>query len=335
MGETVELPGSYAYELVTLCARWNVEAGAVLDGTGLTVQALKDPATRLSLPACAALVARARELTGEPALAFMMGLQMRVSWHGFLGFAAMTAATLREALEVAEHFSLTRTSAFGLSSYVEDDTAAMVLEERAELGALREFAVITLLVGIARMARDATGGDVRGVAECAFPAPAYAASILERAGEKRASMLFDRPSHRLVFPAATLDLPIVTADPVATQLARAQCDRELAALTEGGSFVGKVRTLVSRGDDGTRSLDEVARRLHVSTRTLKRRLAEQGTSFSAVLEGVRHQRALLLLENRALGLAEVAGRLGYSDVANFTRAFRRWTGQTPAAYRTR
>ena len=83
----------------------------------------------------------------------------------------------------------------------------------------------------------------------------------------------------------------MTADPVATQLARAQCDRELAALTEGGSFVGKVRTLVSRGDDSTRSLDEVARRLHVSTRTLKRRLAEQGTSFSAVLEGVRHQRA--------------------------------------------
>jgi len=333
--ETVELPGSYAYELVALCARWNVDPGAVLEGTGLTVQALKDPATRLSLPACAALVSRARELTGEPALAFMMGLQMRVSWHGFLGFAAMTAATVRDALEVAEHFSLTRTSAFGLSSYVEGDTAALVLEERAELGALREFAVLTLLVGIARIARDATGSDVRGVAECAFPAPDYAARVLERVGSKRTSMLFDRPSHRLVFPASTLDLPIVTADPVATQLARTQCDRELAALTEGGSFVGKVRALVSRGDDGTRSLDEVARRLHVSTRTLKRRLADQGTSFSAVLEGVRHQRALLLLENRQLGLADVAGRLGYSDVANFTRAFRRWTGRTPAAYRTR
>jgi AraC-like DNA-binding protein len=335
MVETVELPGSYAYELVALCARWSIDSAAILEGTGLTLQALKDPATRLSLPTCAALVARARELTREPALAFMMGLQMRVSWHGFLGFAAMTAATVREALEVAEHFSLTRTSAFGLSSYVEGDTAALVLEERADLGALREFAVITLLVGIARIARDATGGEVRGVAECAFPAPDYAARVLERAGRDRASMLFDRPSHRLVFQASTLDLPIVTADPVATQLARAQCDRELAALTEGGSFVGKVRALVSRGDDGTRSLDEVARRLHVSTRTLKRRLADQGTSFSAILEGVRHQRALLLLGNRQMGLADVAGRLGYSDVANFARAFRRWTGQTPAAYRAR
>ncbi len=265
----------------------------------------------------------------------MMGMQMRVSWHGFLGFAAMTAATVREALEVAEHFSLTRTSAFGLSSCVEGNAAALVLEERAELGALREFAVITLLVGIARIAREATGGEVQGLAECAFPEPAYAARVLERSGKERATMLFDRPSHRLVFPASTLDLPIVTADPVATQLARAQCDRELAALTEGGSLVGRVRALVSRGDEGARSLEDVARRLHLSTRTLKRRLADQGTSFSAVLEGVRHQRALLLLEDRTLALADVAGRLGYSDVANFTRAFRRWTGRTPAAYRTR
>jgi AraC-like DNA-binding protein len=335
MRETVELPGSYAYELVSLCARWSVDARAVLDGTGLTVQALKDPATRLSLAQCALLVSRARSLTGEPALAFMMGLHMRLSWHGFLGFAAMTASTLREALDVAEHFSLTRTSAFGVSSYVEGDTASLVLEERADLGELREFAVITLLVGIAQIARDVTGRDLRGVAECAFPAPAYAARVLDRAGQQRASMIFDRPSHRLVFPTSTLDLPIVTADPVAMQLARAQCDRELAALAEGGNFLGRVRSLIARGDSGTRPLDEVARGLHVSTRTLKRRLSDHGTSFSALLEGVRHQRALLLLENRQLGLADVAGRLGYSDAANFTRAFRRWTGQTPAAYRSR
>jgi AraC-like DNA-binding protein len=335
MGETVELPGSYAYELVSLCTRWNVEARDVLDGTGLTVEALKDPATRLPLSECAVLVARARRLTGEPALAFMMGLQMRLSWHGFLGFAAMTAATVREALEVAEHFCLTRTSAFGVSSYSEGETASLVLEERAELGELREFAVITLLVGIAQIARDITGHDLRGVAECAFPAPAYAARVLERAGRDRASMVFGRAAHRLVFRASTLELPLVTADPVAMQLARAQCDRELAALAEGGSFLGKVRALIAGGDHGTRPLDEVARSLHVSPRTLKRRLADQGTSFSAMLESVRHQRALLLLENRQLGLADVAGRLGYSDAANFTRAFRRWTGQTPAAYRSR
>jgi len=329
-----ELPGAYAHELVALCGRWGVEDKRLLDGTGLTVEALKDPSTRVPLALCADVVERARRLTGEPALAFSMGLHMRLSWHGFLGFAAMTAGTVREALEIAERFSLTRTSMCVVSLYEEGTTASVVLDERVPLGALREFAVITLLVGISRIARDVTGRELTGVAECAFPEPAYATTLLARVGDAPGgTMRFGKPAHRLVFDASILDLPIVTADPVAMQLARAQCDRELAAIVEGGSFVGAVRAAIARSGDGTRSIEEVARRLHVSTRTLKRRLADQGVSFTGLRDEVRRQRALLLLENRGLGLEDVAGRLGYSDVANFSRAFRRWTGQTPAAFR--
>ncbi len=335
----VELPGAYMHELSSLCARYGVPAEALLEGTGLTLAALKDPATRIGIPVCAHIVAQARARTGEPALAFLMGAHMRLSWHGFLGFAAMTASTVREALAIAESFSLTRTAALGLSSYVEGDRAALVLEERAPLGELREFVILTLLVGIGRIASDFTGKALTGVAECAFPAPDYASRALSHpGGAALGTMLFDQPAHRLVFDASTLDLPVVTADPAAMELARAQCDRELAALKEAGGFVGRVRSRVARGGAearGMRDLDEVARALSVSGRTLKRRLSEQGTSFSAVLEEVRRQRALLLLSDRRVALADVAERLGYSDSANFTRAFRRWTGQTPASYRAR
>jgi AraC-like DNA-binding protein len=338
---TTELPGAYAYELVSLCARWGVSAEALLEGTGLTVAALKDPATRLPLAVCTTVVERARQLTHEPALAFAMGLHMRLSWHGFLGFAAMTSGTVREAIEIAQRFIRTRTSAFELSTYVEGTVASLVLEEREPLGPLREFTVIMLLVGIGQIAKDFTGRGLTGVAECAFPQPEYAGELLARAeGLGAGTMRFDRPAHRLVFDASILELPVVTSDPAAMELARAQCDRELAtqaqAGAEGGTFLGGVRGAIApRSGDGFRSLDEVARKLHVSTRTLKRRLAEQGSSFSEVLDEVRRQRALLLLEDRRIALEEVAARLGYSDAANFTRAFRRWTGQTPAAFRGR
>lgn len=340
----LQLPGAYAYELVVHCDRWGVKPEALLDGTGVTLDALKDPATRLPIVACAALVERAHRLTGEPALAFSMGMHMRLSWHGFLGFAAMAAATVREALQIAEQFSLTRTAAFALSSHVEGSVASLVLEERMPAGAsaaLREFAVIALLVGVGRIANDATGKEITGVAECAFPEPPYAAALLARAGSARhGTMRFGQPSHRLVFDASVLDLPLVNADPAAMQLARAQCDRELAALAETAGVVGRVRTALGRRSDGGNgnafaTLEAVARRLGASTRTLKRRLAEQGTSFTQVLDEVRQQRALLLLDDRRLSIADVADRLGYSDVANFTRAFRRWTGTTPAAFRAR
>jgi AraC-like DNA-binding protein len=312
-----------------------VSAAALLDGTELTLESLKDPGTRLPLSACASLVERARALTRQPALAFSMGMQMRLSWHGFLGFAAMTASTVREALEIAERFSLTRTPAFALSTYVEEDAASLVFEERVPLDGVREFLVITLLVGVGRIASEMTGRTLTGVAECAFDEPPYAAPVLEQTGGRLGTMRFGRPSHRLVFDAAILDLPLVSADPAAMQLLRAQCDRELAAVVDGDGFVGRVRTCAASGPAGFRSLEDVARALGVSTRTLKRRLAEQGTSFSDVIDEVRRQRALLLLDDRRLGLGDVADRLGYSDVANFTRAFRRWTGRTPAAFRGR
>jgi AraC-like DNA-binding protein len=330
-----ELPGAYAYELVAHCAHWGVSAGALLDGTGHTLESLKDPATRLPLAECAALIERARVLTHQPALAFSMGMHMRLSWHGFLGFAAMTAATVREALDLAEQFSLTRTSAFALSTYVEGRTASLVFEERAPLDGVREFLVIALLVGVGRIANDVTGRELTGTAECAFPEPPYAAQVLGRIdGQRLGTMRFGQPSHRVVFDASVLDLPLVTADPAATELLRAQCDRELAALAEAEGFVGRVRALVA-GGTGFPPLEDVARAMRVSTRTLKRRLAEQGTSFSDVVDEVRRQRALLLVDDRRLALGDVADRLGYSDVANFTRAFRRWTGQTPAAFRGR
>jgi AraC-like DNA-binding protein len=73
----------------------------------------------------------------------------------------------------------------------------------------------------------------------------------------------------------------------------------------------------------------------MSSRTLKRKLADHGTTFSAIRDDMRRQRALLLLDNRQLSIGEIASKLGYSELPNFTRAFRKWTGVTPVAYRER
>jgi AraC-like DNA-binding protein len=267
------------------------------------------------------------ELTHEPALAIHLGLQMRASSHGFLGFAAMTAGTVREALELACRFASTRTSAIALQLYVEGDTASIAIEERTSLGAAREFVVLALITTLWQLGQGLTGQPLAGTGECAFPQPPFLV------GHPAASRLtFDQPAHRLVFPASELALVLKTSDPVAMQLAREQCERELATLIDA-SVAGRVRSaLLAQGE---RALPEVARTLRMSTRTLKRKLAEHGTTFSTIRDDVRRQRALLLLDNRTLSIGEVAAQLGYSELPNFTRAFRKWTGKTPLAYRDR
>jgi AraC-like DNA-binding protein len=80
-------------------------------------------------------------------------------------------------------------------------------------------------------------------------------------------------------------------------------------------------------------VEEIARRLGLSTRTLKRQLAAVGTTYSTLLDDFRKERAVTLLDRRDLTLDAVATELGYSDLANFTRACKRWTGKTPSAVR--
>jgi len=297
---------------------------------GLSVEAVSDPAARLPMPIVEKLISRARSLTGEPGLGFYLGLQMRVSSLGYLGFAAMTSATIRDACEIGVRYAPTRTSAFGLRLHEGGPMASIVIEELADLGTVRDVLLLWLMVGISQIGEALTGKPLTGSVDVAAPEPPYFPRFREVvAGAVR----FNQPMHQLVFDAAILDLPIVLRDPAARKLAEQQCERELNALGFPQSTSAGVRRVLLAEDRGFRALGEVARRLGVSTRTLKRKLAAEGTSFSEILDEERRERALLLVHSLALSLEQVAERVGYTDLANFTRAFRRWTGTTPAAFR--
>jgi AraC-like DNA-binding protein len=317
-----DLPGAYIRDFVELTARWKVDPARLLRGLPVTVDALADPATRVPLQVCEALVARGLALTKEPSLGVHMGMAMRVSSHGFLGFAAMTANTVREALELAARFVSTRTSALGIALHVEGELASVAIEERTPLpGALREVLVLALVIGLWQLGNQLTGKQLDGFGECAIPRPAFPIPD--------ARLRFDRPANRLVFPSSALELPLVTADAAAKRLASAQLERELASVEEG-DLVGRVRAMLR---EDSPALVDAARSLKMSPRTLKRRLADLGTTYSELRDDQRRQRALLLLDDRSLSISEIAARLGYTELPNFTRAFKKWTGSTPAAYR--
>lgn len=326
------LPGAYARELIDLCGRFDVRPSDVLAGTGLAVEALSHPSTRVDLRTFERIVRQAEHLTQEPGLAVLVGRHMRLSWHGFLGFAAMTAGTLAEALDLAERFGRTRTDAITLVTRVHEGEASIVLEEHVPLGGLREFLVTSLFLGLATIGHSLIGvGAVDGAVEMTHGEPPYFARFLAAVPEL-AAVRFRRPVNRMVFPRELLARRIVSADPAAMDLAREQCERELAALGEGARLAGRVRTLVRERYDG---MAVVAKKLGVSERTLKRRLADQGTTFSRIVDDARRAEACLLLADPRWTLDRIAARLGYSDTGNFTRAFRRWTGETPGAWRAR
>lgn len=322
---THSIPAVHALYLAEVAERFGVGRDALLGELDVDVA---DPNARLSIPDLIALVERARDLTREPGLGFHVGLQMRIASHGYLGLAAMTAPTLREAIRIAIKFAPTRTSAISLGLDVAGNEARFVIREHAELGSARDTFVFALLTGIWRIGNALTGLSLEehGSAEVTFAEPAYYARFAGLAPR----VYFDRETTCLRFDASLLDRPLVTGDPAASRLTLERCERELAELAPRTS--SRVEALLPAQGGGFRSLDEVARACGMSARTLKRRLAGEGTSFRAILDAARRASAEELLRSPR-SLEEIASALGYADVAAFSRAFRRWTGRAPGAWR--
>jgi AraC-like DNA-binding protein len=327
--ERFTLPAAHALHLADVVAASGIAQEELFAPLGLDAVALAVPGAVLGVPVVVQLFERARALTGNAAIGIQLGLQMRASAHGYLGFAAMTASTLREALDTVTRFVPTRTNALGLSLHVSGPSASLVIEERADFGPARDTILFALTVGIWQIGDALTGRELTGAADFAFPRPSY----IDGLTGLRQSLRFSQPLTQLVFEASALSLPLTLADPVSRQLAYSELERSLEGLGVEQEILARVRGAVGRKNGGFRSLEEVASGLHISTRTLKRRLAAQGVTYSHVLEEQRRERALLLLRTPSLSLDEIAEQLGYSDTSNFRRAFRRWTGVSPATYR--
>lgn len=325
------LPAVYVGHLLELVHRFGITDDEILSPLAIDPAVISDPAARLPLSVIEQVFSRASLLTGEPGLGIYLGLSMRPSWHGHLGFATMTASNVREAIELGTRFLPTRTTAFGLSLEVSGVEASLVIEEKGNLGRAREPLMFAMLVGLAQVASALTDvAMTRGTVDFAFPEPPYFARFRHVLHDRAR---FGQPSFRLAFQSAILEFPLKMADTASLRLATEQCERELQSLGFDGLLAGRVRALLGRNEEGFLDQEQVASALAVSVRTLKRRLANEGTTFTALLEDARRARALLLLHSDVLTVDQIATKLGYADGAAFSRAFTRWTGKTPGSYR--
>ncbi len=149
------------------------------------------------------------------------------------------------------------------------------------------------------------------------------------------SVEFGAPSDRLEFSNETLALPLITADPLLLEVLRPFCEEAARTRnTAAGSHRALVENEVQRLlPQGRASAEPVAKALALSARTLSRRLSEEGTTFTEVVDQLRRSLALQYLKDPGFVSADVAWLLGYEGQTSFNHAFRRWTGHSPSAAR--
>ncbi|WP_328738371.1 AraC family transcriptional regulator [Streptomyces erythrochromogenes] len=146
---------------------------------------------------------------------------------------------------------------------------------------------------------------------------------------------FDAPGNSITVADADLDRRRSLYDPALNALHRAYADRLLQQLAAAGTVAERVRQWLERAPLGDVGPEGPARQLNLSVRTLRRALHQEGTSWRALLDTARHGRARRLLETTALPLDRIAPLVGLSGATALVRAFTRWEGMPPGAYRSR
>jgi AraC-like DNA-binding protein len=211
-----------------------------------------------------------------------------------------------------------------------DSEVHLLLDDHSVPVDLRDFLLERDLSGMLQVLRELFHRDLPILrVELNLPQPADPRPFVEEIG---VLPRFGQAHNRFVFPRHLLDLPLAGAHPQAAQLCEEQCQRLLAKRSQHSGLAGRIRSLLLERPGRLPDMEQVAAGLNMSSRTLRRRLDEEGSNFRLLLDEVRQALAEELLATGGLTLEEIAERLGYGEVSNFIHAFKRWNGKAPRQF---
>lgn len=285
----------------------------------------------LSLSNFKRLIVEALVLTRDSAFGLLVGDRLTFNSHGLLGYVSSQSVTPREALTLIARYFPLRTSLLMVQLDINSRHARLRFTENLPLGDISQPVLEAVVLTIKNLFEYVTLGLSRvDTVSFAFAQPAHQQLAHALFG---CEVQYQANWTGLTVPLAGLDRSVRTSNPKILIPAITRCQAELARLARQRDLQSQVRMLIQEKRNELPSLTMTAQLLNLTPRTLHRRLIEEGTSYREILESVREQMATHLLQDQQLSIQEVAYMLGYGDIANFRRAFKRWTGEAPSRFR--
>lgn len=314
-----------------------VAAEQALAGTDLSLEEIRDPNAQTSVQQLLQVGRHAVRLSPLPELGLNVGQRMHVTSYGLYGYAMLCADTMRHGLEMSIRYQGLATPVMPVLLSESGSRAVLHLPTQGEVGLLgltheeygffidMQFALsVTLL-------KDAMGSwCVPAQAFYALPHPPHAEQI---ARALECPVVFGHTRNELHYPREWLDRAPHMANPITAAQMSESCERLMQTIAWQAGLTRRVYQEITRTPGRFPGIEQVASSLCMTSRTLSRKLAAEGTTFSDLLARVRHALALDYLRNTRLSMDDIAAALGFSDANSFRQAFRRWSGKAPTEYR--
>ncbi|MEP4372073.1 MAG: AraC family transcriptional regulator [Alloalcanivorax venustensis] len=319
--------------LPDLLAHYRLQRATVLEQAGIDGAVFNDPGRLLPLLDVMRLFLVILEACGDPGLGFETGRRVRPRSYQVLGYVILASRDLDEAIERLMRFEKLSGNLGRTERHDEGDQVRLCWQcpVAGEPGRMLTEAAITRWVTFMRPLMPPGAAP----AEVCFrhPPPADAARYRDWF---QAPVRFDADFDGVRLPAALLRHSLQSADPGLGRMMEKEAGALLADFDAHGNLLSRVRSAIYRRlGSGDPSVDAVAAELGLTVRTLQSRLQRQGLAYQEVLDGLRRSLAELYLRDPALNLTEIALLLGFAESSSFSRAFRRWRGESPVSWRRR
>lgn len=324
---------NWALGIVQALEMGGVDCRAIFPELGLVYESLHDPDARFPQDAMTRLWQRAVELSGNPAIGLNMARVVRPASFHVVGYALMSSRTLKEGFARLVRYQRIIGEGADLSFRATSRGYELILAIHGDrLPPARQSAEASLAYALA-FCRWMTGRQIRPQQILFQGDPPADLEPFQQIFQ--APLTFNASRYALLFERADLEMPLPTANESLARLHDTFAGDYLARFS-GSRVTHQARQVLCRLlPQGEPKREAVAQALHLSQRTLQRRLQDEGTSFQQLLDETRRELAEQYLAQPNLTLLEIAYLLGFADPSNFFRAFRRWFECTPGEYRAR
>lgn len=276
-------------------------------------------------------------LASRPELGIELGELAEAEHGGILAYLVSSCDTLGDALI---HFTRYQSLLYGSEAKVESTAENIIIrwqpDVKSSLGT--QISDEVLIVGLVSFIKRLVGPlneQFNGLPEVGFihHEPSYSEAYKACLGER---LSFSGQELTVAFPVYYLGLAIHNPEPVLKDILEQQAEILLQKNTDPSSdFQQKVKVeLMHCIEESSMTLESLSLKMHMSSRTLHRRLQEQGHNFNQLLKDQRLEMALIFLDERKLSLTDISDSLGYTEQSAFSRAFKQWTGKTPKQYQS-